>query len=91
MEDNNQFIFVKKFIREKKKKKNIKSNYLLTIRKQKLVISILIIIIILLCLITAILLFLKNSIGSGGKNINSLLNLFSKNENNITLKTFFNN
>ena len=82
MEDNNQFIFIKKFIREKKKKKNIKSNYLLTIRKQKLVISILIIIIILLCLITAILLFLKNSIGSGGKNINSLLNLFSKNENN---------
>ena len=82
MEDNNQFIFVKKFIREKKKKKNIKSNYLLTIRKQKLVISILIIIIILLCLIIVIILFLKKSIGSGGKNINSLLNLFSKNENN---------
>ena len=85
MEDNNHFIFVKTY----KRKKNIKSNHLLIIRKQKLVISILIIIIkILLCLIIAIFLFMKNLIDSGGKNINSLLNLFSKNENKLKKRLF---
>ena len=88
MEDNNHFIFVKTYNRKKTKKKNIKSNHLLIIRKQKLVISILIIIILLLCLVMAIFLFMKNSIGSGGKNINSLLNLFSKNENKLKKRLF---
>ena len=72
MEDNNHFIFVKTY----KRKKNIKSNHLLIIRKQKLVISILIIIILLLCLIIAIFLFMKNSKGSGGKNIKLKKRLF---------------
>ena len=76
MEDNNHFIFVKTYNRKKTKKKNIKSNHLLIIRKQKLVISILIIIILLLYLIIAIFLFMKNSIGSGGKNIKLKKRLF---------------